>query len=355
MRTELFDYELPDELIARRPPETRDGGRLLLVDRDRLEDRRITELPALIEPGSLVVVNDSRVMRARLLGNKRGSGGRTEILLLRRLEREAGAERWQALGRASKALKQGSVVEIGALLVKVLERAADGTLMVELRSEGMDVDAALELHGRVPIPPYMARDDDAEDAVRYQTVYAERSGSVAAPTAGLHLTPELLRALAERGVELARLTLHIGLGTFRPVTTEELDEHPIHEESIEVSDALALSIGQARRRGAKVVAVGTTVVRALESAADPERPGHVRPLSDATRLFIRPGFRFSVVDALLTNFHLPRSTLLALVAAFAGRERVLAAYRKAVSSRYRFLSYGDAMWIPARLSAEAAP
>jgi len=298
-----------------------------------------------------VVVNDSRVIRARLLGHKRPSGGKTEILLLERLEREAGAERWLALGRASKALKPGSVVDVGALAVEVIDRASDGTLYVRLVAEG-EIESVLERHGHVPIPPYLGREDDADDVLRYQTVYARRSGSVAAPTAGLHLTHELFSAFAERGIELCTLTLHVGLGTFRPVTTDELEDHPIHEEPIEVSEELALRIEHTRRRGGKVVAIGTTVIRALESAADPARPGHVRPISERTRLFIRPGYRFGVVDALLTNFHLPKSTLLALVAAFAGTERVLSAYRRAVAARYRFLSYGDAMWIPARCSAE---
>jgi S-adenosylmethionine:tRNA ribosyltransferase-isomerase len=208
--------------------------------------------------------------------------------------------------------------------------------------------AAIERAGRVPIPPYMNRDDEPEDATRYQTVYANQRGSVAAPTAGLHFTNALLERLRQRNVEIARLTLHVGPGTFKPVTSEDLDQHPMHAEEIHVDADVARAIARARDRGAPVVAIGTTVVRALESARDPERTGHVRPFAGDTRLLIQPGYEFGVVDALLTNFHMPRSTLLALVAAFAGLERMRMAYASAVENRYRFLSYGDAMWIPAR-------
>jgi S-adenosylmethionine:tRNA ribosyltransferase-isomerase len=265
--------------------------------------------------------------------------------LLRRIEAGPGGEKWHALGRASKSLRGGSVIEAGSLEIEILERLHDGTLTVRVNA-AETVDAALDRHGRVPIPPYLGRDDDVSDVERYQTVYARHAGSVAAPTAGLHFTPELLQRLEARGIEIGALTLHVGLATFRPVTAANLDLHPMHSEAYEVSSGLARRIALARERGGKIVAIGTTVVRALESAADPERSGRVRPIGGETGLFIRPGHRFRVVDALLTNFHQPKSTLLALVSAFAGRERVLDAYRAAVALGYRFLSYGDAMWIP---------
>jgi S-adenosylmethionine:tRNA ribosyltransferase-isomerase len=342
LKTELFDYELPDALIAQHPNRERDGGRLLVCGPSSIEHRRIADLGELIPKGALLVVNDSRVFKARLVGKKQDSGGRAEIFLLRRL-----GERWQALGRASKQLRVGSVVEMPSLSAEVVERDGDGGLVVELRSE-LPIDEALERDGHVPLPPYMKRQDTAEDVHRYQTVYAERTGSVAAPTAGLHLSEALLAELRARGVEIGRVTLHVGLGTFRPVTADDLDNHPMHAEPCEVTSELVTRIAEARRAARPVVAIGTTVVRALESAADPERPGCVRPMLGETRLLIQPGFAFRVVDALLTNFHMPKSTLLALVSAFAGRERTLDAYRIAVSEEYRFLSYGDAMWIPER-------
>ncbi len=347
MKTALFDYELPERLIAQHPPAERDGGRLLVLGRDGIEHRRVRDFSELLPERALVVVNDSRVIKARLLGTRRGTGGRAELFLLRKLSGADGVERWSALGRASKPLRPGSVIECEALTAEIVERAADGELSVELRAEA-GVAQALEQSGHVPLPPYVKRADVPEDVERYQTVYADRGGSVAAPTAGLHLTRALIARLGERGIELAKLTLHVGLGTFRPVAAEDLDQHPIHSEALEVEAELAARVSAARERGAPVVAIGTTVVRALESAADPDRPGHVVPCTGETKLLIQPGHEFRVVDALLTNFHMPRSTLLALVCAFVGRERVLSAYREAVLREYRFLSYGDAMWIPER-------
>jgi S-adenosylmethionine:tRNA ribosyltransferase-isomerase len=293
-----------------------------------------------------------------VLGLRRESGGKVELLMLGRrpeLERDDGREVWQALGRASKPLRPGSMLDIGRLACEVLEREADGTLLVAVNAPG-PVEDVLSEEGRVPIPPYLGRDDDADDVERYQTVYAARVGSVAAPTAGLHLTDGLLEAIRRRGVELGRLELEVGLGTFRPIVGDDLASHVMHEESFRIDSELADQIVAARARSAPVVAVGTTVVRALESAADPERPGHVRPQSTATRLLIQPGYAFGVVDALLTNFHQPRSTLLALVAAFAGYDAMRAAYRAAVAERYRFLSFGDAMWLPRRAArGDGAP
>lgn len=358
MRTSELDFHLPPELIASRPPEERDGGRLLVVDGDRREDARVLDLGDRIPSGALLVVNDTRVLRARLLGKKEGTGGRVEIFLLEPLG--AGSEgraRWKALGRSSKPLRPGArvLVDGGALTVTVADgRCDDATLEVDLAAaDGRDVDAAIESAGHVPLPPYVDRADDAVDAERYQTVFARRPGAVAAPTAGLHLSERLLERLRDRGVEVASCTLHVGLGTFQPVAVDDLDDHPMHSERFEVSDALADAVAAARERGAPVVAVGTTAVRSLESAADPARDGRVRACSGETRLLIQPGHRFRVVDALLTNFHLPKSTLIALVSAFAGRAAVRAAYAHAIEQRYRFFSYGDAMFIPRRAPVEA--
>ncbi|HEU4408437.1 MAG TPA: tRNA preQ1(34) S-adenosylmethionine ribosyltransferase-isomerase QueA [Polyangiaceae bacterium] len=364
MRTDLFDFRLPEDLIASRPAPRRDGARLLDVGPAGLADRAVAELPELLEPGALVVVNDTKVIPARLLGHKAQSGGKVELLLVRRVEAREGeggrkVERWRAMGKSSKPLRMPLEVRFdagGELEACVLGRADDGLLEVELRARpGASVEELVGRLGRVPLPPYLGRDDEPEDRERYQTVYARVPGAVAAPTAGLHLSEALLGRLAVRGVGLTTVTLHVGPGTFVPVTADDLDAHPMHEEWYEVSRTAAAAIDEARGRGAPVVAVGTTVVRALESAADPARPGGVRPGRGSTRLLIQPGYEFRVVDALLTNFHLPRSTLLSLVAAFAGRSRVLAAYEHAVRERYRFYSYGDAMLLRERApAAEAA-
>jgi S-adenosylmethionine:tRNA ribosyltransferase-isomerase len=364
MRVDAFQYELPLELIAQRPAEERELARLMVLSGDdSIRHCRVTDLSELLEPGTLVVVNDTRVIPARLLGRKRETGGRVEVFLVRRagareLEVAPGevraAEIWRALGKASKPLKFGADVEVTppgtesgpvTLVVRLLGRADDdGLLEVALWSpSGQPVDDAIQACGHVPLPPYIKRDDEADDTHRYQTVFARHDGAVAAPTAGLHLTNALLGRLAVRGCEVASVTLHVGLGTFQPVTVEDLDAHPMHAERYVVSQSTADQVAAARRRGAPVVAVGTTTVRALESAADAERPGHVQATAGETRLLVQPGYEWRVVDGLLTNFHLPRSTLLALVAAFAGTERVLDAYKTAVAERYRFFSYGDAM------------
>jgi S-adenosylmethionine:tRNA ribosyltransferase-isomerase len=368
MRVDQFDYELPPELIAQRPAEDREIARLLVLPAgsEPAEHRRIGELPELLPEGALVVVNDTRVIPARLLGRKRDTGGRVEILLVRRtgqreLEVAPGevraAEIWRALGKASKPLRFGADVEVprrgaeneekarATLVVRLLGRSEDdGLLEVAMWTEsGEPVDAAVRACGHVPLPPYIKRDDEPDDVDRYQTVYARHDGAVAAPTAGLHLTNALVGRLAVRGCDVASVTLHVGLGTFQPVTVEDLDQHPMHSERYVVSQSTADAIGQARTRGAPVVAIGTTTVRALESAADPSRPGHVLATTGDTRLLIQPGYAFRVVDVLLTNFHLPKSTLLALTCAFGGVPRVLDAYRTAVREKYRFFSYGDAM------------
>jgi S-adenosylmethionine:tRNA ribosyltransferase-isomerase len=361
VRRDLFDYQLPVELIASHPPPERDGGRLLVVSGSgSSEHANIRELDRFVPDGALVVVNDTRVIPARLIGRKRTTGGRVELLLVRRLASEsahdgdASAQRWQALGKASKPLRRGALLAFGDDLLARVEEPHDSNgvtpavLEVTLRCpSGRSVAAALEAIGRTPLPPYIRREDDALDRERYQTIYAEVPGAVAAPTAGLHLSRRVLDRLATRHVELASITLHVGLGTFQPVTADDLDDHSMHAESFVVPPAAVDAIHRARRRGAPLVAIGTTVVRALESASDPQRIGFARPTSGDTSLLIQPGYSFRVVDALLTNFHLPRSTLLALVCAFAGRERVMAAYRQAIEARYRFYSYGDAMLITA--------
>lgn len=374
MRRELFDYHLPPELVAGEPALERDGARLLVLRDGALDHAAVRDLPDRVAPGTLVVVNDTRVIPARLLGRKADTGGRVEVLLVRRLgdatvedgDRALPAERWSALGRASKPLRPGAriVVDAGGeqqqarapLCIEIGPAARDGaTLEVLLFSPaGEPLDRAIDRLGHVPLPPYMHRPDAARDRERYQTVFARVPGAVAAPTAGLHLSPALLDRLRARGAEIAEVTLHVGLGTFQPVTVEDLDDHPMHSEVFSVPRETALAIDRARARGAPVLAVGTTTVRALESAADVDRDGHVRAAEGETRLLIQPGHRFRVVDQLLTNFHLPQSTLLALVSAFAGRERALAAYRAAIEARYRFYSYGDAMLILTRTSPDDA-
>jgi S-adenosylmethionine:tRNA ribosyltransferase-isomerase len=362
MRVDALHYELPPELIAQAPAEARDQARLLHLPRSggSMEHRRVAELADLIPAGSVVVLNDTRVIPARLLGQRHGSGGQVEVLLVRRIEARRvevtpgeprSVEVWKALGRANKPLRPGTDVDVsvgsapGPLHIRVLGRSEDdGLFEVALwTSNGEPLADALRAYGTTPLPPYIKRAADPSDASRYQTVYARHDGAIAAPTAGLHMTAALLDRLATRGCEVARVTLHVGLGTFQPVTVDDLDDHAMHAERYDVPPATADAIVAARSRGAPVVAVGTTTVRALEATADPERLGCVNAGGGETRLLIQPGHRWSVVDALLTNFHVPRSTLLALVCALGGFDAVMAAYAEAVRARYRFFSYGDAM------------
>jgi S-adenosylmethionine:tRNA ribosyltransferase-isomerase len=368
MRLDAFHYELPPELIAQQPAIEREQARLLVVgDGDRPHEHlRISDLPDRLEPGSLVVINDTRVLPSRLFGRKHDSGGRVELFLLRRIGTrdvaepgDAGASTrtvhvWRALGKASKPLKFGANIDIAPRLspeapailhARLLGRAEDdGLLEVGLWTpSGEPIEAAIRAAGHVPLPPYIKREDSALDDERYQTVYARHDGAVAAPTAGLHFTNALLGRLAVRGCEMASVTLHVGLGTFQPVTVDDLDAHVMHAERFAITQSTADAVARARARGAPVVAIGTTTARALESAAHPTLPGHVRATSEETRLLIQPGYAFRVVDALFTNFHLPCSTLLAMVTAFGGYDRVMAAYRAAVREQYRFFSYGDAM------------
>jgi S-adenosylmethionine:tRNA ribosyltransferase-isomerase len=339
-RTSDFDYELPPELIAQAPLPERDASRLLVLDRaaGAIQHRTFAHFADFPAAGDVVVINDSRVIPARLPARRRG-GGAAELLLV---TREADGS-WRALVRPGARIRPGSRLELGegdeAEVIATLE---GGQRRVRLHGDGGDL-GVIQRRGQVPLPPYITRAPDASDRARYQTVYAEPPGSVAAPTAGLHFTPPILTQLAERGVKVARLTLHVGPGTFQPVTAEDPAEHRLDPEAYVLPPETAGAIAEARRRGGKVWAVGTTVTRTLEMcAAD---GGTVRPGAGWTSLFIRPGHTFRVVDRLLTNFHLPRSTLLMLVSAFAGREQVLDAYREAIRLRYRFYSYGDAMLI----------
>ena len=338
MRVDEFDYELPPELIAQAPPAERGASRLLHLPADALSGRDLwfRDLPGLLRAGDLLVVNDTRVVNARLVARKE-SGGGAEVLV----ERPLAERRFLALVRASHAPRAGTwLVFADGIRACVLGRR-DAFFELELEA-GHSLDELLREHGRVPLPPYIRRAPDAGDASRYQTVYAARDGAVAAPTAGLHFDTGLLDRLRAQGVSLATLTLHVGAGTFQPVRAAHVEAHVMHAERVQVDRSLCAAVSAARACGGRVVAVGTTCVRALESVG---ASGVLEPFDGDTRLFIQPGHRFQIVDALITNFHLPRSTLLMLVAAFAGTERVLAAYRHAVAAGYRFFSYGDAMFI----------
>jgi len=331
-----FHYELPDELIARHPAARRSESRLLHLDgRDgALADLQFVDLPRLLRAGDLLVFNDTRVIPARLYGRK-ASGGKVELLL----ERVTGGHRALVQLRSSKPPAAGARIELpGGVTATVLGREDDFWLL----DFGSAPAAIFEQHGEMPLPPYLRRAAEELDRERYQTVYARVPGAVAAPTAGLHFDAALLEACAAAGATRAQVTLHVGAGTFQPVRVEDVREHRMHAELSEVPEATCAAVGACRARGGRVVAVGTTAVRALESAA---QGGRLAPFTGDTRLFITPGYRFRVVDALITNFHLPESTLLMLVSAFAGTAHVLAAYRHAVAQRYRFFSYGDAMFI----------
>jgi S-adenosylmethionine:tRNA ribosyltransferase-isomerase len=329
-----FDYELPAELIAQRPAPVRSQSRLLQVSAGKLADLAFTDLPDLLRPGDLLIVNDTKVIRSRLHG-RRQTGGKVELLL----ERIVGPdEAWMQLAASHPPKPGGRIVLDSGATATVLER--DGRFFRLRFAASLPLDAYLERHGDVPLPPYIVRTPDADDAERYQTIYARQQGAVAAPTAGLHFDAAMLRQLGDRGIAVAALTLHVGAGTFQPVDHQDLSRHRMHSERYEIPQQTAAAIAATRAAGRAVVAVGTTTLRALESAATPDG---VRAGAAATSLFITPGFRFRVVDRLLTNFHLPRSTLLMLVSAFTGLDTIRAAYAHAVRERYRFFSYGDAM------------
>ncbi|HET9426700.1 MAG TPA: tRNA preQ1(34) S-adenosylmethionine ribosyltransferase-isomerase QueA [Gemmatimonadaceae bacterium] len=339
-RTSDYDFDLPVELIAQRPANRRDASRLLIVDRasGTLEHGVFPDLEKLIPAGDILVANRSRVVRARLLG-KRDSGAPAEVMLLRRREGDV----YEAMVSPGAKLKPGRVVTFAEdFSAEILETTGRGTRLVRLRS-GRPPEEMIERHGHIPLPPYIDRSDETEDAERYQTVYAREAGSVAAPTAGLHFTPELLARIEKKGVRRAEVVLHVGAGTFKPVEADDPAGHVMHEEVFDVAEADAAAINDVRRSGGKAWAVGTTTVRTLESIADDS--GAVRAGSGDTRIFIRPPYRFRAVDHLITNFHLPRSTLMMLVAAFAGYDLTMRAYREAIARDYRFYSYGDAMVI----------
>lgn len=345
MRRTDFYFDLPPELIAQQPLAERTASRLLCLDgaNGALADRQFADLPGLLEPGDLLVFNDTRVIPARLYGHK-PSGGKVEVLI----ERVLDAHRALAQIRASKSPKVGGVLALdGGIEARILARHDD---LFELAFNGAPLLELLEHHGHIPLPPYVTRPDTAADRARYQTVYARAPGAVAAPTAGLHFDEILLAALAARGVQHTFVTLHVGAGTFQPVRADDIEEHKMHAEYLVVNAETCAVVQDARARGKRVIAVGTTAVRALESAA---AGGILAPYTGDTRLFIYPGYRFRCVDAMLTNFHLPESSLLMLVAAFAGHAQIMAAYRHAVAERYRFFSYGDAMFVTPQTGARA--
>lgn len=346
-RTGDFAYPLPESLIAQTPTRERGASRLLVVRPEapteaRLDDATFAGFPELLAPGDLLVRNTTRVRHARLLG-RRPSGRPAEVLLL-----HPGADQtWIAIGKPGSALRPGKQIALDDALAVETVALLDGGERV-IRFVGGTADDAIRRHGRLPLPPYVSREPDARDEVRYQTIYAEREGSVAAPTAGLHFTTELLEAVTRQGAAIADLDLEVGPGTFKPVEADEPTRHPMHPERYTIPEATVAAIARARQAGGRIWAVGTTVVRALESAADGDT---LLAGTRETRLLIVPGYSFSVVDALLTNFHLPRSTLLMLVCAFGGYETVMTAYRHAVARGYRFYSYGDAMAVTSRAAA----
>ena len=340
MKTHDFYYDLPPELIAQTPLERRDASRLLTLDRKTGEvaHRHFYDIAELIQPGDCLVLNDSRVLPARLLGHREPTGGAVEVLLLK----DEGGGVWECLTKPGRKTRTGTELSFGdgERTATVVGERDDGNKLVQFHYEGIFLEV-LERLGKMPLPPYIK--EELQDQERYQTVYSRVNGSAAAPTAGLHFTPELLQALRDKGVRLAYVTLHVGLGTFRPVKAEEVTEHHMHSEFCMISQETADLLNRTRENGGRIVCVGTTSCRTIESLADEN--GHFTARSAWTDIFIYPGYRFKAMDALITNFHLPESTLVMLVSAFAGREKILNAYKIAVQERYRFFSFGDAMYI----------
>ena len=340
MKTSDFYYDLPQELIAQTPLDKRDTSRLMTLDRKTGETghHHFYELPDFLNPGDCLILNDSRVLPARLLGQRLPGGGACEVLLL--IDR--GNKTWECLVRPGRKMRTGAKLRFGngELTAEVVEELPDGNRMVRFDYEGIFLEV-LEHLGKMPLPPYIK--EELQDQERYQTVYSKVLGSAAAPTAGLHFTPELLEKIAAKGVGIGYVTLHVGLGTFRPVKEEEITDHEMHSEYCVISQETADLINRTKANGGRVICVGTTSCRTLESWAAED--GHMEPKSGWTNIYIYPGYRFKVMDGLVTNFHLPESTLIMLVSAFAGREHVLAAYQEAVKERYRFFSFGDAMFI----------
>lgn len=340
MKTEDFYYDLPEELIAQYPIKDREESKLLILDKEigSIEDRIFKDIIDYLNPGDCLVLNDTRVIPARLFGNREGKDEKIEFLLLRRVENNI----WETLVRPGKKVKPGNRIVFGQglLIADVLSIEEDGTRKVKFNYKGI-FEEVLDKLGEMPLPPYIK--EKLDDRERYQTVYSKHEGSAAAPTAGLHFTKGLLKQIEEKGVNLAYLTLHVGLGTFRPVKVENIEEHHMHSEYYEVSRETAHLINRAKREGGRVIAVGTTTTRTLETIGSLE--GKVIPKKGWTDIFIYPGYKFKIIDGLITNFHLPESTLLMLVSALAGKDSILKAYRHAIENRYRFFSFGDAMFI----------
>lgn len=335
-----FDYDLPEELIAQDPIEDRSSSRLLLLDKKtgKTQDKIFRDIIDELNPGDCLVINNTKVIPARLMGVKEDTGAHIEVLLLKREQDDV----WEVLVKPGKKAKPGTIITFGdgRLKAEVLEVVEDGNRKIRFSYQGIFEEILDEL-GQMPLPPYITH--QLKDKNRYQTVYAKHTGSAAAPTAGLHFTPELLKEIEEKGIDIARVTLHVGLGTFRPVKVDEITDHHMHSEFYQVDEEAAEKINRAKDSGHRVICVGTTSCRTIESAAD--ETGHLKPTSSWTEIFIYPGYKFKILDGLITNFHLPESTLIMLVSALAGREHVLAAYEEAVQERYRFFSFGDAMLI----------
>jgi S-adenosylmethionine:tRNA ribosyltransferase-isomerase len=341
MRVDLFDFRLPDELIAQRPAHPRDSARLLDVVPDGLHDRSVRDLPLLLRRGDLLVYNDTKVIPARLAGTRRATEGRRDVAVEALLIRDLGGRRWLTFARPTKRLRTGDTLLFPGLVATVFAKNDDGSIVLAFDASGPDVLAALEAGGSMPLPPYIRGGTaDLQDRTDYQTLFARHDGSVAAPTAALHFTPALMAALSAAGIATAGVTLHVGAGTFQPVRVDDTDQHTMHAEWGEVPEETARAVAATRAAGGHIVSVGTTSLRLLESVAR-AHDGTIKAWSGETDIFIVPGFRFRAVDLLLTNFHLPRSTLFMLVAAFAGLERMKQAYAHAIGERYRFYSYGD--------------
>lgn len=340
MRKEDFNFDLPEELIAQDPLEDRSSSRLLVLDKEtgKTEHHVFREIIDYLETGDCLVINDTKVIPARLIGSKIGTDAKIEVLLLKRKENDV----WETLVKPGKKAKIGTRISFGdGLLVgEVVDIVEEGNRLIHFEYEGI-FEEILDRLGQMPLPPYITH--QLEDKNRYQTVYAKHSGSAAAPTAGLHFTPELLKKIEEKGVQIARVTLHVGLGTFRPVKVDNILEHHMHSEFYQIEEEAAEKINTAKANGKRVIAVGSTSCRTIESAA--KEDGTIAPVSGWTDIFIYPGYQFKVLDCLITNFHLPESTLVMLVSALAGREHVLNAYEEAIKERYRFFSFGDAMFI----------
>ena len=337
-----FDYDLPEELIAQEPLEIRDSCKLMVIHRNdgKLEHKTFSDIIDYLNPGDCLVLNNSKVIPARLFGVKKSTGVNVEFLLSKKVEENT----WETLVRPGRRIKPGDVIEFGdgKLVATVKAYSDEGTRIVEFSHDGDFMDILEEL-GKMPLPPYITREAKAEDSFNYQTVYAKEAGSVAAPTAGFHFTPDLLQAIIEKGVDVVFVTLHVGIGTFRPVKVDVVEDHKMHFEHYSVSEGAADNINEVKKRGGRIIAVGTTACRTLESATDEN--GIIHAGSADTGIFIYPGYKFKIVDNLITNFHLPKSTLIMLVSALYNKDKIIEAYKIAVEQKYRFFSYGDATFI----------